>query len=94
MTKQVLTRYVASISDLKKNPMETVSSGYGEPIAILNRNTPAFYCIPAKLYEKMIDILEDQQLIQLAIESEDEPTIEISIDELRTKIQSKSFEPI
>lgn len=92
MTKQVLTRYVASISDLKKNPMETVSSGHGEPIAILNRNTPAFYCIPAKLYEKMMDILEDQQLIQLAIESENEPTVEVSIDELRTKIQSRSFE--
>ncbi|GJD34366.1 PHD/YefM family antitoxin component YafN of YafNO toxin-antitoxin module [Methylobacterium aerolatum] len=38
---------VASISDLKKNPMGTVAAGDGCPVAILNRNEPAFNCIPA-----------------------------------------------
>ena len=56
MIKQIFSRYVASISDLKKNPMETVGNANGEPVAILNRNTPAFYCVPARLYEKMLDI--------------------------------------
>lgn len=94
MIKQVLSRYVASISDLKKNPMETVSHAQGEPVAILNRNTPAFYCIPAGLYEKMLDILEDQDLVKLAMERENDPVVKVSIDDLRTRIQQQSPERV
>ena len=94
MIKQIFSRYVASISDLKKNPMETVGNANGEPVAILNRNTPAFYCVPARLYEKMLDILEDQDLVKLAIERENDHVVKVSIDELRTRIQQKSTERI
>lgn len=83
MLNQILSRYSASISDLKKNPMETVNQANGEVVAILNRNKPAFYCVPADLYEKMFDRLEDLDLIQIAEERKDEPSIRVSIDELR-----------
>ena len=33
----------------EKNPMATVNAGDGYPVAILNRNEPAFYCVPAEL---------------------------------------------
>ena len=94
MIKQVLSRYVASISDLKKNPMETVSHAQGEPVAILNRNTPAFYCIPAEKKKKMLDILEDQDLVKLAMERENDPVVKVSIDDLRTRIQQQSPERV
>lgn len=68
MLNQIHSRYVASISDLKKSPMDTLAHANGEPVAILNRNTPAFYCVPASLYEKMLDALDDQELIKLANE--------------------------
>jgi antitoxin StbD len=58
MTHIVLSQVVASISELKKNPMGTVAAGGGLSVAILNRNEPAFYCVPAKEYEAMMDRLE------------------------------------
>ncbi|MCR1088064.1 type II toxin-antitoxin system Phd/YefM family antitoxin [Escherichia coli] len=54
-----------SASELKKNPMATVRAGDGYPVAILNRNQPAFYCVPAELYERMLDALDDQELVKL-----------------------------
>jgi mRNA-degrading endonuclease RelE of RelBE toxin-antitoxin system len=38
----------ASVTDLKKNPMKILAAGEGSPVAILNRNEPVFYCVPAK----------------------------------------------
>ena len=38
------TPHTASVTELKKNPMAIVASGDGEAVAILNRNTPVFYC--------------------------------------------------
>jgi len=52
MTNIILAETSASVSELKKNPMGTVAAGGGFPVAILNRNEPAFYCIPAKAYQK------------------------------------------
>lgn len=87
MLNQIHSRYVASISDLKKSPMDTLAHANGEPVAILNRNTPAFYCVPASLYEKMLDALEDQELIKLANERQNQPTIKATIDDLRAKLK-------
>lgn len=52
----------ASISELKRNPMGTVAAGEGFPVVILNRNEPAFYCIPAQTFEGLLDRLEDAEL--------------------------------
>ena len=45
--------------------MATVNAGEGYPVAILNRNYPAFYCVPADLYEQMLDTLDDHELAKL-----------------------------
>ena len=56
----ILAETTASISELKKNPMATVvAAGEGFPVAILNRNEPAFYCVPAKAFEALMDKLEE-----------------------------------
>ena len=82
MTHILLSNVVASISELKKNPMGTVAAGGGLAVAILNRNEPAFYCVPAKEYEAMMDRLEDLELIAICIERQNDPTIRVSIDDL------------
>ena len=46
--------------------MGTVATGEGFPVAILNRNETAFYCIPAKAYEALMDKLEDVELNAIA----------------------------
>ncbi len=60
MVAVIHTPFTASISDLKKNPIEVALSGDGEAVAILNRNKPAFYCVPPELYQRMIDALKQQ----------------------------------
>ena len=59
MSYQILTTTAASITDLKKNPMGTVAEGEGDAVAILNRNEPAFYCVPPKLYAYYRELAED-----------------------------------
>lgn len=82
MPNQILTDMAASISELKANPMKVVASGEGMPIAVLNRNEPAFYCIPAQAYEAMMDLIEDKELLEIAKTRSNEETIRVSLDDL------------
>jgi antitoxin StbD len=82
MTEIVLTNRIASISDLKKNPMRVVAQGEGDPVAILNRNKPAFYCVPAKAYEDLISQLEDNELNALANSRSGQSRIKVELDDL------------
>ena len=52
-THPILADVSAGISELKKNPMAVVRQGDGAPVAILNRNEPVFYTIPAKALIKV-----------------------------------------
>lgn len=82
MPTQVLTDTAASISELKANPMKVASSGNGSPVAVLNRNETAFYCVPAAAYEALMEQLEDAELLALANARADETPIPVSFDEL------------
>ena len=82
MTNLVLAEMTASVSELKKNPMATVAAGEGAPVAILNRNEPAFYCIPARLYEAMMERLDDIELNTIADARANEPLIKVKLDDL------------
>lgn len=82
MTNMILTDHIASISDLKSNPMATIRSAEGKSIAILNRNQPAFYAVPTQEYERMIEIIEDIELMKMINDRKDQEEIEVSLDEL------------
>ncbi len=82
MSHQILAQTAASISDLKKNPMGTVAAGDGFAVAILNRNAPAFYCVPAKAYEVLMDRLDDLELNAIADARQGQPVIKVKLDEL------------
>ena len=82
MTYQVLTEIAASISELKANPMKVVASGNGMPIAILNRNEPAFYCLPAAAYAAIIELIDDIELLKLVKERQHEESIPVALDDL------------
>ncbi|HBO24289.1 MAG TPA: antitoxin [Providencia sp.] len=76
----ILSDVTASISELKKNPMATVDSGEGFPVAILNRNKPAFYCVPADVYENLLEQIEDQALIEIVKERQNQKLVDIDLD--------------
>ncbi len=79
MAHHIFTDIVASISELKANPLKVVASGEGMPIAILNRNEPAFYCVPATAYEAIMDFIEDTELLALARSRTDEESVVIDL---------------
>lgn len=66
--------------------MEVVNNGFGEAVAILNRNNPAFYCVPADMYERLMDLIEDKELLILAEEAQTEDTVNVSLDDLRARV--------
>ena len=62
--------------------MGTVAAGDGFPVAILNRNEPAFYCVPARAFEAMMDRLEDIELNAIADARKNEQRIRVDLDEI------------
>ncbi len=82
MTCQLLTDVAASITELKANPMKVVASGGGMPIVVLNRNEPAFYCVPASAYEAMMELIDDMELLRVVKDRLSEESIKVSLDEL------------
>jgi antitoxin StbD len=82
MSSPILADFAGSISELKKNPMALVLSGDGAPVAVLNHNRPAFYCIPADAYEQMMDYMDDLRLAQIVRDRESEDSVPVSLDEL------------
>lgn len=78
----ILSDTIASVSELKKTPMAIVNAGDGYPVAILNRNQPVFYCVPAELYEQMLDALDDQELVKLVRARSNQPLLDVDLDAL------------
>jgi antitoxin StbD len=82
MPHQLLAETAASISELKANPMKVVASGKGMPVVVLNRNEPAFYCVPAGAYEAMMELIDDHELLELVKQREQEESVRVSVDDL------------
>ena len=82
--QQLLASYSASISELKKNPTALLEEAGGSPIAILNHNKATAYLVPAKMYEKLMDMLDDYELGKLveARRSNLDQAIDVNIDDL------------
>lgn len=82
MPSQILASIAASISELKANPMRVVASAHGMPIAVLNRNEPVFYCVPAKAYEAILELIDGKDLLAIANARANEESVMVSIDDL------------
>lgn len=80
----ILANYSASITELKKSPTQLLNEADNEVIAILNHNIPSAYLVPSKLYEKMMDIIDDYHLaleVGKALNDGEKP-IKVSLDDL------------
>lgn len=84
MAHRVLAEIAVSISEHKKNPMATVAAGDGLAVAVLNRNEPAFYCVPARAYEELMDLVEDLELGRItdARLADGQEPVRVNLDEL------------
>ncbi|GLO64204.1 antitoxin [Vibrio sp. MACH09] len=83
MTNTILTDISAGITQLKADPMGVIEEANGAPVAILNRNKPAFYAIPCDLFESMVEELENNQLMIMAEDAINrDDFIEVDINDL------------
>lgn len=82
MAHPIHANVTASVTELKRNPMGTMAAGNGAAVAILNRNEPAFYCVPAAEYAAMLELIEDAELNAIADARASSPEIAVSLDDL------------
>jgi antitoxin StbD len=82
--KQILAEFSASITELKKNPTALLNQSGGNPVAILNHNTPAAYFIGAHVFEQIMDMLDDIDLAEevKARLSQDHRIVAVDIEDL------------
>ncbi len=80
----LLAPFSATIAELKKSPTALLNQAQGEAIAILNRNLPTAYLVPAAAYEQLLERLEDYELGKIVKERQAEKhlAIEVSLDDL------------
>ncbi|WP_373500995.1 type II toxin-antitoxin system Phd/YefM family antitoxin [Desulfococcus sp.] len=84
MLTKIHADLTVSISELKRNPQAVIDEARGEAIALLNRNKPAAYIIPAETYERLMDLAEDLELAGIIEErkTEKERAVKVNLDEL------------
>ena len=79
--QSIVAGKTASITDLKRNPMQIADAN--EPVAILNHNKPAFYCVPTQEWEAIQEYLDDLALLDIAKKRlKQGDRVKVSLDEL------------
>ena len=84
MLTKIYANYTVSISQLKRNPQALIDNAHGDIIALLNRNRPTAYIVPAETFDWLMEVAEDIELGQIIEErkSEKAEAVEVGIDEL------------
>jgi antitoxin StbD len=62
--------------------MQVFNQAKGQPVAILNRNQPVFYCISPLMFEAFLDRLEDEEFARIVASREGEEEIKVDINDL------------
>ncbi|MBX5575988.1 type II toxin-antitoxin system prevent-host-death family antitoxin [Pseudomonas aeruginosa] len=80
--QSILADVAVSVSELKKNPSGVLAGAGGMPVAVLNHNRVMGYMVPAELYEKMMERLDDLELVEIVKARLGEEPIPARLDEL------------
>lgn len=80
MVAKILATQSVSITELKKDPMAVIEAG--EPVVVLNRNTPVFYCVPPELYQQMINAVEDVELNEIIEKRKNQTRVKVDVKDL------------
>lgn len=72
-----------SVTDLRKlPPSKILEQAGGYPVAILSHNKPEAYLLSAKIYEKILDALDDLELIKIVEKRRGGKTIQVNLEDL------------
>ena len=80
----ILAPSSVGISELKANPTAVLEASGDQPVAILNGNKPVGYLLTAAAWEKIQDLLEDREILQIAEArtTDGKKPVRVSLDEL------------
>lgn len=80
----LLANRFTNIVELKKNPSRIINSVEHEPIAVLSHNTTKAYILSPKLYEDILEALDDKYLVRVCSErlKRLDSAVEVNLDEL------------
>ncbi|WP_244115640.1 type II toxin-antitoxin system Phd/YefM family antitoxin [Burkholderia gladioli] len=81
LMESILARTSIGVSELKINPTAVIEKANG-PVAVLNRNKPVAYLIPAKEWEAVCERLEDIELAKIAMERRGEIPVSVNFEDL------------
>ena len=73
----VLSQNCVSVTELKRNYTQVLLQANNQPVAVLNHNRPEAYLLPAAMYEKLLDRLEDAEDAQQVRERAAGPFVEV-----------------
>jgi antitoxin StbD len=79
--ERILARTSIGISELKVNPTAAIEQAIG-PVAVLNRNKPVAYLIPAHEWETICERLEDLELAEIVRARSGEKAVSVKLDDL------------
>ncbi|TDQ89905.1 type II toxin-antitoxin system Phd/YefM family antitoxin [Paraburkholderia silvatlantica] len=79
--ESILARASIGISELKVNPMAAIEQADG-PVAILNRNKPVAYLVPASEWEAICERLEDAELAEIVRSRAGEEAVSVKLEDL------------
>lgn len=76
--------YSISMSEFKKNPASVLRDAGERPVAVLSHNKPAFYMVTPKVFEALIEELEDKDLAELVRQrlGRKHTAIEVDVDQI------------
>ncbi len=80
--QKVLADTVVSVAELKDDPVAVMATAGDLPVAVLNHDHVMAYLVPAKLYEVLIQQLDDFALIRVAESRASEQGVPVSLDDL------------
>ncbi|VVN75696.1 type II toxin-antitoxin system Phd/YefM family antitoxin [Pseudomonas fluorescens] len=80
--QNVLADMAVSVSELKKNPSAVLSGALGGPVAVLNHNRVMGYMVPADVFERMVERLDDLELAEIIRSRRHETPIPVTLDDL------------
>ncbi len=80
----LFSHYSATLAELKHNPSALLNEAEGAAIAIMDRNRPTAYLVPAETYAWLMEQLEDGECGEIIRQRAHEKSeaIEINLDDL------------
>ena len=79
---QIYASQTASVTELKRQYATILAEAEDQPVAILNNNKPEAYFMSAQAYERLMDRLEDLEDMILVLERSNEPSVEVTLEDL------------